>query len=42
MSFSNEWRVNKNVIFSMVVCLDKEEERIERSDPSPKMELDSF
>lgn len=41
MSFSNEWRVN-NVIFSMVVCLDKEEERVERSDPLPKMELDSF
>ena len=41
MSFSNEWRVN-NVIFSVVVCLDKKEERIERSDPFPKMELDSF
>ena len=41
MSFSNEWRGN-NVIFSVVVCLDKEEERIERSDPFPKMELDSF
>lgn len=41
MSFSNEWRVNKSVIFSMVVYPDQEEERIE-SDPFPKMELDIF
>lgn len=28
--------------FFMVLCPDQEEERIERSDPFPKMELDTF
>lgn len=38
----SEWRVNKSVAFSMILCPNQEGEGVEGSGTFPKMELDTF